>query len=75
MNPKRGLCIIIFPKFSFFTAPRWDVCPSGGRLFMAAFKLFFERIAWQCVEAELVDGSKLFWEQIKGTIHDTSCRR
>jgi transposase len=26
----------------------------------AAFKLFFERIVWQCVEAGLVDGSKLF---------------
>ena len=25
-----------------------------------AFKLFFERIVWQCVEAGLVDGSKLF---------------
>jgi transposase len=26
----------------------------------AAFKSFFERIVWQCVEAGLVDGSKLF---------------
>lgn len=26
----------------------------------ATFKLFFERIVWQCVEAGLVDGSKLF---------------
>jgi transposase len=25
-----------------------------------AFKLFFERIVWQCVEAGLVDGTKLF---------------
>ena len=25
-----------------------------------AFKLFFERIVWQCVEAGLIDGSKLF---------------
>jgi transposase len=25
-----------------------------------AFKRFFERIVWQCVEAGLVDGSKLF---------------
>jgi len=27
---------------------------------VAAFKSFFERIVWQCVEAGLVDGSKLF---------------
>ena len=30
---------------------RWGVC---------AFKAFFERIVWQCVEAGLVDGKKLF---------------
>ena len=27
---------------------------------VAAFKEFFERIVWQCVEAGLVDGSKIF---------------
>ena len=27
---------------------------------IAAFKSFFERIVWQCVQAGLVDGSKLF---------------
>ena len=27
-----------------------------------AFQLFFERIVWQCVEAGLVDGSKLFMD-------------
>lgn len=27
---------------------------------MTAFKTFFERIVWQCVEAGLVDGNKLF---------------
>ena len=27
-----------------------------------AFKTFFERIVWQCVEAGLVDGSKLFMD-------------
>ena len=32
---------------------RWGVC---------AFKTFFERIVWQCVEAGLVDGSKLFMD-------------
>ena len=26
-----------------------------------AFKTFFERIVWQCVEAELVDGKKISW--------------
>jgi hypothetical protein len=26
----------------------------------AAFKLFFERIVWQCVEAGLIEGGKLF---------------
>ena len=29
---------------------------------MAAFKTFFERIVWQCVDAGLVDGSKLFMD-------------
>ncbi len=29
---------------------------------VAAFKTFFERIAWQCVETGLVDGSKLFMD-------------
>lgn len=29
---------------------------------VAAFKSFFERIVWQCVEAGLVDGSKLFMD-------------
>lgn len=33
--------------------PRWGV---------AAFKAFFERIVWQCVDAGLVDGSKLFMD-------------
>jgi transposase len=28
----------------------------------AAFKRFFERIVWQCVEAGLVDGSKIFMD-------------
>jgi len=27
-----------------------------------AFKTFFERIVWQCVQAGLVDGSKLFMD-------------
>ncbi len=27
---------------------------------VAVFKTFFERIVWQCVQAELVDGRKLF---------------
>ena len=27
-----------------------------------AFKTFFERIVWQCVEAELVDGKKIFMD-------------
>jgi len=27
-----------------------------------AFRCFFERIIWQCVEAELVDGSKIFMD-------------
>jgi transposase len=29
---------------------------------LAAFKAFFERIVWQCVDAGLVDGSKLFMD-------------
>lgn len=29
---------------------------------VAAFKTFFERIVWQCVDAGLVDGSKLFMD-------------
>ena len=29
---------------------------------MVAFKAFFERIVWQCVDAGLVDGSKLFMD-------------
>lgn len=29
---------------------------------VAAFKSFFERIVWQCVDAGLVDGSKLFMD-------------
>lgn len=29
---------------------------------VAAFKTFFERIIWQCVDAALVDGSKLFMD-------------
>ena len=29
---------------------------------VSAFKAFFERIVWQCVEADLVDGSKLFMD-------------
>jgi transposase/uncharacterized protein (UPF0179 family) len=29
---------------------------------VAAFKIFFERIVWQCVDAGLVDGSKLFMD-------------
>jgi hypothetical protein len=27
-----------------------------------AFKTFFERIVWQCAQAGLVDGSKLFMD-------------
>lgn len=33
------------------TRNRWGVC---------AFKTFFDRIVWQCVEAGLIDGSKIF---------------
>ena len=29
---------------------------------VAAFKTFFERIVWQCVQADLVDGRKLFMD-------------
>ncbi len=29
---------------------------------MAAFKAFFERMVWQCVDGGLVDGSKLFMD-------------
>ncbi len=29
---------------------------------VVAFKMFFERIVWQCVQAGLVDGSKLFMD-------------
>lgn len=29
---------------------------------VTAFKIFFERIVWQCVDAGLVDGSKLFMD-------------
>ena len=29
---------------------------------MVAFKAFFERIVWQCVQAGLIDGSKLFMD-------------
>jgi len=29
---------------------------------VAAFKTFFERIVWQCVEAGLIDGSKIFFD-------------
>ena len=32
---------------------RWEV---------EAFKRFFERIVWQCVESGLVDGSKIFMD-------------
>jgi transposase len=31
-----------------------------GRWGMEAFRNFFERVVWQCVEAGLVDGSKIF---------------
>jgi hypothetical protein len=31
-----------------------------GRWGVEAFRRFFERIVWQCVEAGLVDGSKIF---------------
>jgi hypothetical protein len=34
--------------------------PYQHKFFAEAFKRFFERIAWQCVEAGLVDGKKLF---------------
>jgi len=27
---------------------------------VTAFKILFERIVWQCIEAGLIDGSKLF---------------
>jgi len=33
-----------------------------GRWGVEAFKAFFERIVWQCVQAGLVDGSKLFMD-------------
>ncbi len=33
-----------------------------GRWGVEAFKAFFERIVWQCVQAGLIDGSKLFMD-------------
>lgn len=35
---------------------------AGVRWGVEAFKLFFERIVWQCVEAGLIDGGKLFMD-------------
>jgi transposase len=38
------------------------LCKARNRWGVEAFQRFFERIVWQCVEAGLVDGSKIFMD-------------